>query len=110
MSSYTQVLVEKGLVTVEDIDTAVKDMNTQLMGMADELAAMLENGEEPSRRQAMEFAADALDTMIGTEEAMRAALDEDQIAELEDGALDPFSYIDPELVSVLEGLGAPVEE
>ena len=95
---------------MEDIDTAVKDMNTQLMGMADELAAMIENGEEPSRREAMEFAADALDTMIGTEEAMRAALDEDQIAELEDGALDPFSYIDPELVSALEGLGAPVEE
>ncbi|MCO4771467.1 MAG: hypothetical protein KDA24_15650 [Deltaproteobacteria bacterium] len=91
---------------METIDGAVTEMNDQLMGMADELATMIENGEEPSRREAMEFAADALDTMLVAEESMRAALDADQLGDLEDGALDPFSYVDPELVTVLEGLGA----
>jgi len=91
---------------LEAIDGAVNDMNSSLMGLASELTEMINNGEEPTRQDAMSFAADALDTMIIAEESMRGALDPDQLAALQDGSLDPFSYVDPELVSVLEGLGA----
>lgn len=92
-------------VQLETIDNAVMDMNESLNGLADELTAMFQEGEVPTRRDAMEFAADALDTMLVAEDAMRAALDSDQLEGLEDGALDPFSYVDPGLIDVLESLG-----
>ena len=67
---------------------------------------MFEEGREPTRRDAMEFAADALDAMLVAEDAMRSSLDAEQLADLPDGALDPFSYVAPELVDVLTRLGA----
>jgi len=94
---------------METIDSAVQEMNDSLMGMADELVTMLDSGEEPTRREAMEFAADALDTMLVAEDAMRGALDDDQLDSLDDAALDPFSYVSPDLVDLLEGLGATPE-
>ncbi len=94
---------------METIDDAVREMNDSLVGLADELVTMLDNGQEPTRREAMEFAADALDTMLIAEEQMRAALDPDQLGALDDAALDPFSYVSPDLVDLLEGLSAPAE-
>jgi hypothetical protein len=76
-----------------------------LLDLADEMAVMLESGEDPTRRDAMEFAADALDSMLLAEDAMRSALDADQIDQLDEAALDPFSYVSPELVDLLSGLG-----
>ncbi len=85
----------------ESIDGAVEEMNDTLIGLGEELTEMLASGEEPTRRDAMEFTADALDALLDAEDRMRGALDEDQLAEMDDGALDPFSYIDPELIDVL---------
>ena len=90
---------------MEAIDTAVKDMNDSLLELADEMAEILESGEEPTRRDAMAFAADALDTMLVAEDEMRSALDADQIEQLDEGALDPFSYVGPEIIDVLGGMG-----
>jgi len=89
---------------LETFDQAVGNMNAVLLGMSDELAEMLESGEEPARRDAMEFAADALDTLLAAEDAMRAAFDEDQLDGLPDSAVDPFSYVDPAIVDVLAQL------
>jgi hypothetical protein len=96
-------------VQMETIDGAVTAMNDTLIDMADEMVAMLESGQEPTRREAMEFAADALDTMLLAEDRMRSALDADQLAEVEDGALDPFSYVSPRLVELFADLGAAEE-
>lgn len=90
---------------METIDTAVKDMNDSLLGLADEMVVMLESGDDPTRRDAMEFVAEALDTMLMAEDAMRSALDADQVGQLDEAALDPFSYVAPELVDLLSGLG-----
>ena len=91
---------------LESIDTAVREMNDSLNGLAEELTGMINDGETPTRRDAMEFAADALDAMLVAEDSMMGALDPDQVGALEDGALDPFSYVDPKLIDSLERLGA----
>ncbi len=94
---------------LESIDIAVNEMNESLTNLAEELTTMIADGEEPTRRDAMEFAADALDTMLLAEDAMRGALDPDQLDLLDDGSLDPFSYVDPSLVDTLEKLGQTEE-
>ncbi len=87
------------------LDGAVDQMNGTLIGLGEELTEMLASGEDPTRRDAMEFTADALDALLEAEDQMRGALDEEQLAELDDETLDPFSYIDPELIDVLMELG-----
>lgn len=90
---------------LDEIDSAVAEMNQGLNQLASELVNMMAKGEEPTRRDAMAFAADALDTMIIAEDRINAALDEDQLAGVDEQALDPFSYVDPALVDVLARLG-----
>jgi hypothetical protein len=89
---------------LQTFDSAVESMNSVLLGMSDELSEMLEAGTEPGRRDAMEFAADALDTLLAAEDAMRASFDADQLEGLPDSAVDPFSYVDPDIVDVLAEL------
>jgi len=86
------------------IDKAINDMNESLLQIADELADTLESEGEPSRRDAMAFAAEALDTMLSAEDTIRSALDSEQIENLDDGSLDPFSYVSPELIDVLQSV------
>ena len=88
-----------------NIDAAVETMNASLSVLADELVATLESGEEPSRRDAMAFAADALDTLINAEDQIYDALTPEQREAVEEGAIDPFSYVDPALVDKLGALG-----
>jgi hypothetical protein len=85
----------------EAIDGAVEQMNDTLIGLGEELTGMLAAGDEPTRRDALEFTADALDALLDAEDQMRGALNDEQLADLDDEALDPFSYIDPELIDVL---------
>lgn len=89
---------------LEEIDQAVQDMNDSLLALSGELTEMLDSGEEPERRQAMSFAAEALDTMLTAEESFRETLNSDQIESLDDQALDPFSYISPDILGALESL------
>ena len=79
-------------------------MNDSLLTLSGELTDMMENGEEPERRQAMSFAAEALDTMLTAEDRFRDALSQDQIDALDDQALDPFSYISPDIIDTLQSL------
>ncbi len=85
-------------------DRAINDMNAVLLGMTDELGEMFGSGAQPNRRDAMEFAADALDTLLASEDAMRSSFDADQLEGLPDSAVDPFSYVDPAIVDVLAQL------
>ncbi len=86
---------------LQDIDDAVAEMNDELMGLAEELVGMVADGDEPTRRDAMEFAADALDSLLTAEDRMRESLDPDQLDDLDEETLDPFSHVDPELMDIL---------
>jgi hypothetical protein len=84
------------------IDDALEEMNDSLNELALEFAESFEPGEEPSRREAMSFAAQALDTMLQAEDSMRDALSTNQLESIDDGALDPFSYISPDIIDTLQ--------
>ena len=89
---------------LEAIDQAWADMNEVLVDLSDELVGMLADGHEPTRRDGMEFAADALDAMLVAEQSIEGLLDAEQLGELEEDALNPFNYIDPGIIDALEGL------
>lgn len=89
---------------MEQFDTAVDAMNDVLLDLTEEMTEMVEGGAKPGRREAMEFAADALDALLSAEDNMRSSFDPTQLAEVEDSAIDPFSHIDPAIIDVLEGL------
>ena len=89
---------------LQQIDEAVQGMNDTLLSLAGEFSEIIEEGEEPERRQVMSFAAEALDTMLTAEERMRDILSEEQIESLDDRALDPFSYISPDIINTLQHL------
>jgi hypothetical protein len=87
------------------MDEALDQMNRELEVLAEDLIAEVnESGGEPSRRDMMGFAADALDIFITAEDAITDSLDDDQLASVEDGSLDPFSYVDPELIDLFAEL------
>jgi len=87
------------------IDEAYGEMNDSLMDLAGELGDLVAEGREPTRREAMTFAADALDAMLAAEQQVEGALQADQLADLDDGAINPFSHVDPALMDVLIELG-----
>ena len=89
---------------MEQFDTAVTAMNGVLLDLTDDLTEMVDGGRRPGRREAMEFAADALDALLSAEDNMRGAFGADQFSDVEDSAIDPFSYVDPAIIDALEGL------
>ena len=86
---------------LDEIDDAYESMNGTLEGLAGELAEIVLAGEEPDRRRAMEFAADALDAMLVAEDRVLRSLDEDQRAELGQDAANPFNHVAPGLIDAL---------
>ena len=88
-----------------EIDLAFADMNANLKELATGFVATYQaSGAEPSRRDMMAFAADSLDVLIDSEDAITATLTPDQIAALSEESLDPLSYVDGSLVDVLSEL------
>ncbi len=85
-----------------DIDGVVATMNDDLAVLVEDFVHALDSGEGPSRRDMMVYAAETLDVMIRTEDELYDLLTAGQIAAMEDSALDPFSYIDPSLVELVE--------
>jgi hypothetical protein len=84
-----------------EIDAAVTAMNEDLMTLATDLVTHFEEQGEPSRHDAMVFAADALDIVLDAEEGITGALDAEQLEAVQEEAVDPFSYIDPSLLEML---------
>lgn len=107
---YTQAraaLLEDAQPTAEQMeqfDTAMDKMNQDLVGLAEDLVAQVNDGGEPSRHDTMLFAAETLDVLLSAEDNMRDVMSEDQIGSLSDESLDPLSYIDPSIVDVLQTL------
>lgn len=89
---------------LQSIDETVQTMNDTLIALAGDFADIIENGEEPDRRQIMSFAAEALDTMLSAENSMRDVLTEEQLMDIDEAALDPFSYVSPDIINTLQSL------
>ena len=88
-------------VQLEEIDDAYGSMNETLEGLAGELAEIVLAGQEPDRRRAMEFAADALDAMLVAEDRVLRSLDDEQRGELDQDAANPFNHVSPGLIDAL---------
>jgi hypothetical protein len=94
-----------------DVDSAVDDMNAQLDSLARDLVDRVQaGGGELSRREQMQFAADGLDVMLTAQTSIEDALDDDQRAAVDEEAIDPFSYIDPALMDLIEQLDQARDE
>lgn len=85
----------------EQFDEAIDGMNDQLEDFVVEFADILASGEEPSRREAMQMAAGVLDIVLETDAEIGGILNEDQLQAAGDEALDPLSYLDPELLNLV---------
>ena len=83
---------------VGSVETALDQMNQDLDALANELVSLMEQDELPGRRDMMGWTADVLDVMIEADDALYDALDADQRESVDDAALDPFSYVDPDLM------------
>lgn len=86
------------------IEQAVASMNDELVAVAQALVDSVASGQEPQRRDMMVFAADALETMISTEDAIFDTLTPEQREGLDAEVLDPSSYVDASVVDVLEAI------
>ena len=82
-----------------EIHQVLDKMNDELIGLATDLAE-----GEPTRHDAMLYAAETLDVMLETEDKLGSVLTEEQRGALQDESLDPMSYVDPALIDVLERL------
>lgn len=89
---------------IKDFDETMGKMNDGLREVAEQLAAVLEAGEEPSRHEMMVFAAEALDVFIETDSQLNDLLSDDQYNDVKEDALDPVNYIDPALLDIFMGL------
>lgn len=106
-SQAMAALREQARATDEQMDTVdsiVDDMNADLKALAEEFVETVKDGQEPSRRDLMTFAADTLDVLIETEDALYGALPPEQREQLTDEVLDPTSYVDSSVVDILSTL------
>jgi len=86
------------------IEDAVGSMNDELVAIANDFVRSVEAGQEPQRRDLMVFAADTLETMISTEDAIYETLGADKAAEVDAEVLDPTAYVDASVIDVLQSI------
>lgn len=91
-------------------DEATAAMNAELLALTDDLVTDVKENGPPSRRDSMQYAAEALDVMISAEDRMNAVLDDDQRADAAAESLDPLSYVDPAIVDHVRELRALAEK
>ncbi len=94
----------------DEVDGVYADMNESLEELAGGMAEMVVGGREPDRREAMEFAAEALDAMLVAEDRVLRLLDAEQRSNIGQDAANPFNHVSPSLIDVLEDIGADAEE
>ncbi len=86
-------------------DASIEEMNHELRDLAQVFVRDIAgSGEEPSRHELMVFAADTLDVLITAGDAMRGSFSEEQRGALTEESIDPFSYVDPDIVDLLAEL------
>lgn len=84
---------------LETFDETIDAMNEELLGLTHELIEQIDSGEELTRHDMMTYAAELLDVVIVADETVAEVVGGK--ADIDDEAYDPFSYIDPEIISAL---------
>jgi hypothetical protein len=90
---------------MDDVEEVMGEMNAQLKTEIDRMVADVLAAGEVDRRDMMEFGATALDIVLVADDRMRALVPAG--VEVDDAAVDPFSYISGDTVAALvrlEGL------
>jgi hypothetical protein len=109
-------LVEQGELSddeVEAVNTAMDHMNQELASEVDGFVDDALRAGEVDRRDVMDFAADALDIVIAADDDMRKAVPPEVYDEIDDSAVDPFSYVSGDTLDALarlQGMPSPVFE
>ena len=109
-------LVEQGGLDdaeADAVDAAMDQMNRELKAEVDAFVAEAVESGEVDRRQLMDFAAETLDIVIAADDRLRQTLPADVYDAVEDGAVDPFSYLSGDTLdglARLEGVAAPMLE
>lgn len=85
-------------------DDAVNQMNDDLELFVEDAASFLKEDRQPSRREAMEFAAGVLDVVLAADERIEGAIGEGKYGEADEDAVDPISYLDPALIDLFQEL------
>jgi hypothetical protein len=89
---------------MDAMESAVATMNDDLRDLAEGFLDMADSGEL-SRRDGLAFTADLMDVFIEADDALYGALDEEQHDLVQEESVDPFSYLDPELIDLFSQLG-----
>jgi len=96
-----QAQADPGDEELASFDEAMDEMNEDLLEISRDFVDSVEDIEDVSRRDMMVLAADVLDVMIEADEAAEKAMPGLELDEIDDEAVDPFSYIDPAILEVL---------
>lgn len=86
---------------VAQVDALFDTMNDNLKREVDDFVAQATKEGEVSRRDFLELGADALDTVIATDDALRGVVGEEAYKGLSDEVTDPMSYVDGTTMSSL---------
>ncbi|MES2639814.1 MAG: hypothetical protein V4850_10035 [Myxococcota bacterium] len=109
-------LVEQGGLEdaeVAAVTDAMDQMNRELKTEVNAFVDAAVASGEVDRRDVMEFAAGALDIVIAADDRLQKAVPADVYAEVDDAAVDPFSYLSGDALDALvrlEGVAGPSGE
>lgn len=84
-----------------EVDRVMDEMNAALKKEVDDFVATAIQDGDVDRRDMMDFAATGLDAVIVADDKLRAVLGPDAYAEVDDAAVDPFSFISGDTVASL---------
>lgn len=84
-----------------EVDRVMDEMNAALKKEVDEFVATAIQSGDVDRRDMMDFAATGLDAVIVADDKLRAVLGPETYAEVDDAAVDPFSFIAGDTVASL---------
>ncbi len=106
-------LVEQGGLEEAEVGMVTDSMDQMNRELRAEVDAFVEGAVaagEVDRRDIMDFAAESLDIVIAADERMRRSVPAEVYAEVDDAAVDPFSYLSGEALESLvrlEGIAGP---
>lgn len=106
-SQALAALTEQGDLSddqVDAVDAVMNEMNAKLKDEVNDFVAAANAGEDPDRRDMMEFAANTLDAVIIADDKLREIIPADIYDTLDAEAVDPFSYISGDAVPGLADL------
>ncbi|MEO0600094.1 MAG: hypothetical protein AAF211_01590 [Myxococcota bacterium] len=101
-----QALIERIAPSDEQLDVIDEAYAVMNDALIDEARILLEAGRdgEPTRRDGLEFARNAIDAVLDAEDQVLDVLTDDQLDEVDPELVDPLSFLEPDLIETLTEL------